>query len=282
MAFVLQALTREDAEEGVTFMQEMIELSQTQQSQPDHPARLVTFAHYASKDEIKSDNASSSVVPPHEEDRFAAGKQSETAEEGAEGARSTRKSGAGGSGDNILVKSIVAGPAQFGLQLVGDTVVQGEVVVASPYRACETLSNDDEVKGKIVIVERGDCLFIDKARVLQRLGAIGGIVVDNTDSPAEGSQSEEELPMFAMSGDNASDDVTIPFVFLYRSPAQELLHAISVAASGQLTAMLSDASSKGSKRSKDSDSLVVSLEDIESSRESTTPVVRALLRARTK
>ena len=31
--------------------------------------------------------------------------------------------------------------------------------------------------GKIVLVERGDCMFVDKARNLLVAGAIGGIVV---------------------------------------------------------------------------------------------------------
>ena len=39
--------------------------------------------------------------------------------------------------------------------------------------------------GTIVqVVERGDCMFVEKARVLQSLGAAGGIVLDTTEGTA--------------------------------------------------------------------------------------------------
>lgn len=36
------------------------------------------------------------------------------------------------------------------------------MVQASPLRACEQLTNEDEVAGTIAIIERGDCMFIEK------------------------------------------------------------------------------------------------------------------------
>ena len=49
------------------------------------------------------------------------------------------------------------------------------------------------------------------------MGAIGGIVLDNTaDSAAAAS------PIFAMSGDG-SDDVSIPMVFLFSLEAKQLI-----------------------------------------------------------
>lgn len=33
---------------------------------------------------------------------------------------------------------------------------------ASPIKACGKLENGEEVKGKIVILERGECMFIEK------------------------------------------------------------------------------------------------------------------------
>ena len=53
----------------------------------------------------------------------------------------------------------------------------GRLVVAQPYRACQALVNPEGVKDRIVIMERGDCMFIDKARILQGEGATGGIVI---------------------------------------------------------------------------------------------------------
>lgn len=80
------------------------------------------------------------------------------------------------------------------------------------------LQNLDEVKGKIVIVERGECTFVDKARKAQAAKAVAVIVIDNV----VGSTSTDS-PMFAMSGDGISD-VTIPVVFVFQKDA-EALHA---------------------------------------------------------
>ena len=40
--------------------------------------------------------------------------------------------------------------------------VEAMVAVAEPFRACEPLINAAELVDKIVIVERGDCMFVDK------------------------------------------------------------------------------------------------------------------------
>ncbi|KAH9500779.1 ER degradation-enhancing alpha-mannosidase-like protein 3 [Bulinus truncatus] len=110
-----------------------------------------------------------------------------------------------------------AGPAQFGYDLSKSPPVQGYLALARPFKGCSDLENGDEVKGKIAIVERGDCMFVDKARNLQKKGAIGGIVFDQ----AQGSTSEL-LSLFAMSGDG-TNDVNIPMVFLFWKQGQDLL-----------------------------------------------------------
>lgn len=67
-------------------MQEMIELSKAQQEQPDHPPKAVIFAvHAPSSGDVS--NASS-------------------------------------SGSDVIVKTLAAGPAQFGTQLKGDVMVR--------------------------------------------------------------------------------------------------------------------------------------------------------------
>ena len=110
-----------------------------------------------------------------------------------------------------------AGPAQFGPALAGSPV-SGSLVMASHIRACGgSLQNGESMWGKIVIVERGDCMFVEKARVLQSLGARGGIVMDNTEGTAAATS-----PLFAMSGDG-SDDVKIPMVFLFMEEAKLLM-----------------------------------------------------------
>merc|ERR1719384_2788356 len=111
-----------------------------------------------------------------------------------------------------------AGPAQFGKDLKNGLTVTGKVVMANHIRACGgSLQNGESMWGKIVIVERGDCMFVEKARVLQSLGAVGGIVMDNTEGTAA-----QTSPLFAMSGDGV-DDVQIPMVFLFNEESKILM-----------------------------------------------------------
>ncbi|XP_025112194.1 ER degradation-enhancing alpha-mannosidase-like protein 3 isoform X2 [Pomacea canaliculata] len=160
-----EALSPEDAEDGMLFMQEMIELSKHQQSDAQHDPMYIIIN-----------------IPGLKEKHV-----------------------------------LRAGPAQFGYDLKTQKPIKGMVAIARPYRACREIENSHELTGHIVLIERGDCMFVDKARNLQRVGAIGGIVVDHM----EGSSSENQ-PLFAMSGDG-TNDVTIPLVFLYHSQGQQLL-----------------------------------------------------------
>lgn len=59
--------------------------------------------------------------------------------------------------------------------------VEGIAVLASPIRACQAL--EQPVQGRVVVVERGDCMFVDKARILQAAGAIAGIVIGESCTP---------------------------------------------------------------------------------------------------
>lgn len=59
-----------------------------------------------------------------------------------------------------LQVTLSAGPSQFGPDLT-DKKVSAKVVLANPSLACEEITNDS-LKGMIVIVDRGLCMFIDK------------------------------------------------------------------------------------------------------------------------
>ena len=39
------------------------------------------------------------------------------------------------------------------------------MILAEPFSACVDLENADDVKGKIVMLERGQCMFIDKVNM---------------------------------------------------------------------------------------------------------------------
>ncbi|XP_022175955.1 ER degradation-enhancing alpha-mannosidase-like protein 3 [Myzus persicae] len=118
--------------------------------------------------------------------------------------------------------SLYAGAANFGLPLNLGLKVEARIAIANPVKGCETLINPGVVKEKIVLVERGDCMFIEKARKLQEAGAVGGIVIDNaTDSSVITSRA------FSMS-DDGIDDVSIPLVFLFASEARPLLDMLNI------------------------------------------------------
>lgn len=111
----------------------------------------------------------------------------------------------------------MAGPSHFTPELVDDEFVEGEIIMAEPLKACEeTLKNEEQVRGKILVAERGECTFVSKARLAQKSGALALIVCDNV----PGSSGETQ-PMFAMSGDG-NNDVKIPVVFMYSQEFSKL------------------------------------------------------------
>ncbi|CAB3984728.1 ER degradation-enhancing alpha-mannosidase 3 [Paramuricea clavata] len=118
-----------------------------------------------------------------------------------------------------------AGPAQFGIDLGKSGMgVSAEIVLADPFKGCTELTNKEAADHRIVVMERGDCMFIDKVRIAESLGAVGAIIIDNN----EGSSSESQ-PMFAMSGDGSSNNINIPAVFLFHNEGQVLQKSIQIA-----------------------------------------------------
>lgn len=161
-----------DAEDGLLFMQEMVEMSKMQSHQPDTAAQGVSFN--------VADNG-------------------------------------GGKVRTIILQ---AGPSHFGINLRGDKKVSAPIVIADPLNACSDEFKGKPLKGAIAIMERGDCMFVEKARRVQRAGAVGAIIIDNTPG-----SSAKNSPMFSMSGDG-SDDIHIPTVFLFTQEARKLLQVL--------------------------------------------------------
>ncbi|XP_012720282.2 ER degradation-enhancing alpha-mannosidase-like protein 3 [Fundulus heteroclitus] len=165
-----QAVSAVAAEDGVRFMQEMMELSSQQQKEQLPPRAIQIVSH------------------PF-------------------------------FGRVVLT----AGPAQFGTDLSKSaTGVRGFVTVAEPYSGCAEITNGEYVRGHIALLQRGQCMFAEKARNIQKAGAIGGIVIDDN----EGSSSDT-APLFQMAGDGRStDDVTLPLLFLFHKEGNILLEAL--------------------------------------------------------
>ncbi|XP_065342933.1 ER degradation-enhancing alpha-mannosidase-like protein 3 isoform X2 [Cloeon dipterum] len=168
------ARSASDAEEGLQFMQEMVELSKAQAQAPDSTPLTVSYRV-----------AASAHTPAHK-------------------------------------VVLTAGPAHFGRELKGNERVVASVALAEPLRVCAALEQPQKLKGRIAVIERGDCMFIDKARRVEAAGAVGAIVLDNT-----GGSSSSTSSMFAMSGDG-TNDVHIPVVFLFQQDALQLLQAVSL------------------------------------------------------
>ncbi|KAH1011282.1 hypothetical protein HUJ04_000690 [Dendroctonus ponderosae] len=127
------------------------------------------------------------------------------------------------TGGKTAIITAQVGPAQFGEVLKGNKILKSKALTLMPFNGCSDL---DEAQGSVLalgliaIIERGDCMFVDKVRRAQKFGAIAAIVVDNV----PGSSSENS-PLFSMSGDG-TDDVKIPSVFMFSVDAQKLLKAL--------------------------------------------------------
>lgn len=96
--------------------------------------------------------------------------------------------------------------AQFGAALSPNSV-EGTIALSSTDTnlACDPIDND--LSGKIALIERGSCLFVDKVYHAQSAGAIACIICQNSaDDP------------FAMGGEN--DAIQIPSIMISKSDCE--------------------------------------------------------------
>ncbi|PIO40711.1 hypothetical protein AB205_0201590, partial [Aquarana catesbeiana] len=99
---------------------------------------------------------------------------------------------------------------------------RGFVAKAEPYSGCSEITNSENIKGRIALMHRGQCMFAEKARNVQKSGAIGGIVIDDNDG-----SSSDTAPLFQMAGDGKNtDDITIAMLFLFSKEGNIILDAI--------------------------------------------------------
>ncbi len=73
------------------------------------------------------------------------------------------------------------------------------MTVAEPYNGCSELSNGEIVAGRIALLQRGQCMFAEKARHIQKAGAIGGIVIGETCFIVKSPSSEVLIFFMSMS-----------------------------------------------------------------------------------
>ena len=81
--------------------------------------------------------------------------------------------------------------------------VTAQVVATDPVDACGTIRNTAQLNGKIALIDRGTCFFVDKIRAAQGAGAIGVLMVNNVDGPP-----------ISMGGSGDTSDIHIPGVMV--------------------------------------------------------------------
>lgn len=124
----------------------------------------------------------------------------------------------------VLEKNeFVVGPAMFGPHLGGNNEfhISAALTEPEPQNGCNQFSNGADITGKIVLLTRGGCLFVQKVRNAEKSGASGVIVADNVDY----STTNATRP-FSMSGDGVND-VHIPSVFMQQADANVLRKALA-------------------------------------------------------
>lgn len=89
--------------------------------------------------------------------------------------------------------------------------ITGEIVATLPADACQALTNTNDLKGKIALVDRGGCFFADKIRAIQKAGALAVVVANNADGP----------PITMGSSGNASD-IAIPGVMVSKADGKKI------------------------------------------------------------
>lgn len=116
-------------------------------------------------------------------------------------------SGIAGQGDGAR--------AEFGPQVTAQGVT-GDLVATSPASACSPLTNQQQLAGKIGLVDRGGCNFVTKAQNVMAAGGTAMVVTNN----------QAGLPQ-TMGGDMAGNDVTIPSVMISQTQGSVIRNVLA-------------------------------------------------------
>ena len=119
--------------------------------------------------------------------------------------------------------------AQFGAT-INSTHVLGEPLIAEPLNSCAPLTGTS-FHNAIVLVERGDCSFVKKARHVQDSGGAAMIVMDKGDTTYKDEDTGEEVSVesiqehehFQMADDGHGGDIYIPSLLISERDGNKLL-----------------------------------------------------------
>jgi|LSQX01.1.fsa_nt_gb archaellum component FlaF (FlaF/FlaG flagellin family) len=116
-----------------------------------------------------------------------------------------------------LAGSYYSEKAGFGPQLPTTPITADLVLVENsgtdPHDGCTPLTNAADLNGKIAVIRRGSCSFVNKVEVAQNAGALA-VVVTNTESGDP----------IIMGGDGTN--ITIPSVMIYQSDGEAIIDAL--------------------------------------------------------
>ncbi|CAK4078679.1 unnamed protein product [Aphanomyces euteiches] len=121
---------------------------------------------------------------------------------------------------NSHVKTLAASPAEFGYSLASGRI-DGSLFASlnDIQTACKELSAwGDSIRGKIVLVKRGNCSFTRKAMHVQDMGGIGMIAVNNKAQTPKPSYQR----LYSLSDDGSGHKVKIPVVMISMNNALDL------------------------------------------------------------
>lgn len=102
--------------------------------------------------------------------------------------------------EGIFTRRIASGPR-----------ISAQVVATQPANACRNgddglVTNTNELRGRIALIDRGTCFFTSKVRAAQRAGAVAVVMVNNVDG--------SPIPM---GGSGDTSDIRIPGVMISRT-----------------------------------------------------------------
>jgi PA domain-containing protein len=115
-----------------------------------------------------------------------------------------------------IAQSFPAGTASFGPALSSPGVTANMVQALDPADGvgpsttdgCSPFSNPATVSGKIALIDRGDCTFVEKVKNAQNAGAVGVVIANNVASPLiiqmGGSDSSITIPSLMVSQANGT------------------------------------------------------------------------------
>ncbi len=113
-----------------------------------------------------------------------------------------------------------AAQAQFSARLEATGDVTAPLVRSDPPLGCAPLANAAAVAGKIALIERGDCLFLDKFVHAEAAGAAGVVIVNHT----------FEAELFAMAPPEGGGSSDLPGVMVSAEDGAILAQAASAGA----------------------------------------------------